>query len=445
MSHQDQEMARIRQPGPDDPLTICQNKIHVLAAELLSYVRRDDETPAYFDCDDDTGARTFVCYDVPPKGQTLTTVKVDLERSEAKAKKLEQQLAAERQTVATQKREIIALTDFYNKIKGTELQGMARPQGASPQVSNVASTAATGTKLIKVKAKKSALSNGVATSPDNNDKAAKALESTLRDSPDRDEPGSFVDTNSHPGVKNDDSEEESSSDAEGSEYLEDAVIASDSEMDTKETKKSPNKHPATTAPSKAPKRKKVKVEESQPKTYATSDGDVIPEGKFIFVREVEAINVKLRPFVFEYPENSGKMLVLQCPSPDGCNMSGGSCWFVDNPLYKDFARLHYIAFHHTHCRKRDPTLDLIVSSGSMRVVPDPKNKDEQAMSTEQFKKKTLNINKETKKVRTSSRKWYVMPGREEVRWKGVEKKAKANLGKLETERECQMKQQREEI
>lgn len=70
MSDQNQDMARIWQPGPDDPLTKCQNKIHDLGAELLGYVRRGDGTPAYFDCDDDTGARTFVIFDIPPKSES---------------------------------------------------------------------------------------------------------------------------------------------------------------------------------------------------------------------------------------------------------------------------------------------------------------------------------------------------------------------------------------
>ncbi|KAI6355232.1 hypothetical protein MCOR25_008303 [Pyricularia grisea] len=418
MSPQDREdMARIRQPGPDDPLTKCQNKIHKLGAQLLDYIRRDDGTPAYFDCDDDTGARTFVVFDIPPKGETLTTVKVNLERSKAQVKDLEEQLA-------TKNLEITALKDFYDKIKGTELKAVVPPAGGSPQVTNTfsdPSTAATSMTLIRPEPNKSTPVNRVATSLDTNHKTAiKSRESMAPEIPARETAGSSVES-SHPNVEHSDGNEDSS-DADGSEYVSDAADSSDSDGDAKK-KIGHKKHPATTTPFNTPQRKKLKAEKPQPKPYITSDDEVIPVGKFMFTRDVMAINIKARPWIFEWPKNSGNLMVLKCPG--GCNMSGHTGWYVDNPLYKDYARLHYMGAH-----KKGTPMKLIMSSGGRRIVPDPDNETEKAMSKEQFRKRVLDLNKQTNNIRMQdTENWYVQPGREEARWQQAKRRADLALQK----------------
>ncbi|TLD23993.1 hypothetical protein PspLS_06310 [Pyricularia sp. CBS 133598] len=432
MSHPDQAMARIRQPGPDDPLTKCQNKIHELGAELLRYVRRDDGTPAYFDCDDDTGARTVVIYDIPPKGETLTTVRVDLKRSEAKVKKLEEQLAAEQQTIAAQKLQITALTDFYDNIKATELKAVEPVVSLSSQPSsplldlNASSVTSSKSPPIKSKTTKDTHADGDSTPP--NKTKTETPKPIAQDHPARNQKpasnlaGKKRSRHDDPDAEYSDSNDGDSPAAGDSEYSStDPGDSSDSEAEGQKQKSNPSKPAAATvASANTPQRKKAKVEKPQPKAYTTSDGEVIRAGKFMFAHEVEAISIKTRPYLFEYPEGSGNIMALKCRSSSGCSMSGRSGWFVDNPLNEDYAIYHYMGSH-----TKDPTMDRIISAGGRRVVPDPDNEEEHTMSSEQFRKKLSNINKETNRIRLQSYKnWHVDPKRVETRLKSAKKRAK---------------------
>ncbi|ELQ36473.1 hypothetical protein M0657_010284 [Pyricularia oryzae] len=421
MSDQNQDMARIWQPGPDDPLTKCQNKIHDLGAELLGYVRRGDGTPAYFDCDDDTGARTFVIFDIPPKSESLTTIKVDLKRSEANVKRLEEQLA-------TQNLEIMALKEFYDKIKGTELKAVKPLAGASSQGSDPLSdvsmslVAANKPTLIKIKATKGPNTDGDP-SPSNEIKA-KRPDSSGQDQSDRNLTGRNKPRDRGSNAEDSESTESDPSAVEDSEYSgADPMNSSDSEAKAKKKTPNPKKRAAaTTAPSHTPQRKKAKAKEPEPdrepETYKTAGGEVLVEGNFIFLRDIQEMPIKRRLYVFEYPEDSNNFWVLRCPSSH-CNMSGHTGWFVDHPVYKDYAVNHYMAFH-----ERSRSMQKIVSAGGTRVVPDLEDETEGAMSDEQFHEKILNFNDETKQIRLQTREWSVHPERQDDRCKKVEKKAK---------------------